>query len=151
MAELVDRLVNLQANAVVMYAQAHGYHWNVKGPVFKELHAFFLEIYEDVFDSIDAYSENIRKLGSLAPFGLQSWAFNSTIRIDEDPDKGPEKMVRNLVATNEQIIAMLKETFDVADKANEQGVANFIAERIDKHQFWGWQLVATDITGFKLD
>jgi hypothetical protein len=27
--------------------------------------------------------------------------------------------------------------------ANQQALANFIAERIDQHQFWNWQLTAT--------
>ena len=72
MTELVDSLKKLQANAFQMYAQAHGYHWNVEGMLFKELHAFFLEIYEDVFDSIDPIAENLRKLDSTAPFGARS-------------------------------------------------------------------------------
>jgi DNA-binding ferritin-like protein len=49
-------------------------------------------------------------------------------------------MIRNLSASNDQIISDLKEIFILANNANEQGLANFIAERIDQHQFWSWQL-----------
>ena len=31
MDELINELKLLQANVVAMYAQSHGYHWNVKG------------------------------------------------------------------------------------------------------------------------
>jgi len=37
----------------------------------------------------------------------------------------------------------LKDAFEMADAGNEQGLANFIAERIDQHQFWSWQLSAS--------
>jgi starvation-inducible DNA-binding protein len=110
MSFLVEKLVNLQANAVGMYAQAHGFHWNVNGPFFKELHAFFLEIYEDVFDSIDIYSENLRKLGALAPFGLRSWQMNSTIKFDETPTVDSMDMVKILIETNSKIIDLFSTT-----------------------------------------
>ena len=38
---------------------------------------------------------------------------------------------------------MLKRTFDISNEIDEQGICNFIAERIDQHQFWEWQLTAT--------
>jgi DNA-binding ferritin-like protein len=41
------------------------------------------------------------------------------------------------------LIAKLKQAFNVANGENEQGVANFIAERIDMHQKWSWQLRAS--------
>ena len=139
MSDLVEGLRYAQANVVAMYAQSHGYHWNVEGMLFKQLHAFFLEIYEDVFDSIDAYSENLRKLGADAPFGLKTWSENATVTINENPNLNANEMVGELMITNSKIVDQLK----VADAADEQGVANFIAERIDKHQFWNWQLGAT--------
>jgi len=44
---------------------------------------------------------------------------------------------------NSEYISELKNTFDVANRVNEQGVANFIAERIDQHQKWDWFLKAS--------
>ena len=143
MSDLVEGLRYAQANVVAMYAQSHGYHWNVEGMLFKQLHAFFLEIYEDVFDSIDAYSENLRKLGADAPFGLKTWSENATVTINEDPNLNAIEMIGELMITNSKIVDQLKVVFKIADAADEQGVANFIAERIDKHQFWNWQLGAT--------
>ena len=61
---LVESLKKLQADVVAAYFQIHGYHWNVEGVLFPEMHAKFLEIYEDVYDSIDDISENIRKINA---------------------------------------------------------------------------------------
>jgi len=137
---LVDELKVLQANVVQMYGQAHGYHWNVEGMLFKTFHAFFLEIYEDVYGSIDPISENIRKLGGKAPFGPASWLNNSTVSINNSEDLSIDDMLHELIKTNNVLLNQLKQVFKIADLANEQGIANFIAERIDQHQFWNWQL-----------
>jgi DNA-binding ferritin-like protein len=50
------------------------------------------------------------------------------------------EMIRNLLDSNNQIIRDLNDGFAMANAANGQGLANFIAERIDQHQFWSWQL-----------
>lgn len=140
---LADELKVLQANVFAMYSQAHGYHWNVEGPLFKQWHAFFLEIYEDVYDQIDTISENIRKLGDKAPFGAETWMRDATVAVNSSENLSAIQMVSELIATNRAIITQLMHIFVVADEQNEQGIANYIAERIDKHQFWNWQLTAS--------
>lgn len=143
---LVDELKVLQANVFAMYSQAHGYHWNVEGMLFKQLHAFFLEIYEDVYGAIDPISENIRKLGGKAPFGPNRWSDAATININDSDELSSVEMLQELSKTNDALVVQLKHVFEVADDEDEQGVANFIAERIDQHQFWAWQLKASQKT-----
>ena len=140
--DLLNKLKQLQSNAFVFYTKTHGYHWNVEGILFKQLHAFFLEIYEDVFESIDTYAEWSRKLGAYAPFQIDEILQASSVKYDF-PTTSPLEMLRNLLDSNNQIIKDLKDAFEMADAGNEQGLANFIAERIDQHQFWSWQLSAS--------
>lgn len=141
MEDLNIKLKELQADVFQMYAQAHGYHWNIEGIMFKELHAFFLEIYEDVFESIDGISETLRKIQTYAPFGAQAWASNATFEINDNVSLSPITMLNELAKTNNLVIENLKEVFNLANvKYNEQGICNFLAARIDQHQFWAWQL-----------
>jgi len=140
--DILNKLKQLQSNAFVFYTKTHGYHWNVEGILFKQLHAFFLEIYEDVFESIDTYAEWSRKLGAYAPFQIDEILQASNVKYDF-PTTSPLEMLRNLLDSNNQIIKDLKDAFEMADAGNEQGLANFIAERIDQHQFWSWQLSAS--------
>ncbi len=49
-------------------------------------------------------------------------------------------MLEELLANNGQMLDLLNETFQVATEENQQGIANFIAERIDAHQKHGWML-----------
>jgi DNA-binding ferritin-like protein len=143
MESLAAILKELQSMAMKIYAQSHGYHWNTEGRMFKQDHAFLLEIYEDVFDSIDAYAENLRKIKVKAPFGLEQLQQNSVLRINDSLDLTAEQMFLELSKTNLQIIDKLKEGFDIATEAKENGIANFLADRQDKHAFWQWQLTST--------
>jgi starvation-inducible DNA-binding protein len=143
MENLINVLKELQSMSMKMYAQSHGYHWNTVGRMFKQDHAFFLEIYEDVFDSVDPFAENIRKLNAKAPFGLVQLQANSSLEINDSPELSANQMYAELINTNSQIIAKLKDACDVADAAREQSILNFLADRLDKHEFWQWQLTAS--------
>ena len=137
--ELVNSLANCLGNTVVFYFKAHGHHWNVQGSDFSEFHSFFEAIYEDVYEAIDPMAENLRKLGAPAPYKLAEFARLSDIK-DGDIGVNAMSMVQDLLDNNEILIKCLKETFDVTQTVNEQGIANFIAERIDMHEKWRWQL-----------
>jgi starvation-inducible DNA-binding protein len=143
MEELINVLKELQSMSMKMYAQSHGFHWNVEGRMFKQDHAFFLEIYQDVFDAIDPFAENIRKIGSKAPFGLIQLQANSDLQINDSINLNAIQMISELVKTNTAIILKLKDACDIADKSREQSILNFLADRLDKHEFWNWQLTST--------
>jgi len=139
--QLVEALTKVLGNEVVMYFKAHGHHWNVVGNDFSQFHAFFAEIYEDVYGSIDDTAEDIRKLGAPAPYRLVEFARASDIQ-DAQVGQNAMAMCKDLYDANEIMLNSLKMTFDIANQSNEQGIANFIAERIDMHQKWRWQLNA---------
>jgi len=139
MEELINSLKVLMSDVVTFYFKAHGYHWNVEGDDFPQYHAFFEEIYEDVYGSIDPIAENIRKCGDYAPFRLERFIEYRTVT---DSNVTPEEvdMSTDLYNANNQVLVTLYRTFAAATSANSQGIANFISERIDKHEKWAWQL-----------
>jgi DNA-binding ferritin-like protein len=49
-------------------------------------------------------------------------------------------MIEELLANNSQLLELLNKNFAIAEQENQQGIANFIAERIDAHQKHGWML-----------
>jgi len=130
------------SNVFTMYFMAHAFHWNVKGPEFTQFHNFFSDIYEDLFDSIDPIAENIRKLGYNAPMNLGHVVSSCDVAMS-DPDCDPMSMSAELYAANNAVISVLYKTFECANECNQQGVADFIAGRIDAHEKWRWQLGTT--------
>jgi starvation-inducible DNA-binding protein len=101
----------------------------------------FAKIYEDAYGSIDPMAELIRKMGAFPP-SLDETDDMASIEDDSATSDSRELAV-DLYVKNYGLITMLKSAFNVANAENEQGVANFIAERIDMHQTWDWQLTAS--------
>lgn len=141
---LAQSLAKFLASTVVLKFTAHGFHWNVKGKDFREFHDFFGDIYEDLEGSIDPTAENILKLGYDAPYMLTDFLELSCIEPCERISDGDiHKMTQRLHADNHKLLKEALEAFKCANDCNEQGIANFLAERIDMLQKWNWQLSAT--------
>ena len=142
MKKLINSLKTLLSDVVTMYFAAQGYHWNVEGEDFSQYHGLFATIYEDVYGSIDPIAENIRKLDDYAPFSLKTFLDLRTIETKEVKPE-PKAMAKALLSLNDGVIASLNKAFKEATSADEQGIADFIAGRIDQHKKWGWQLRAS--------
>ena len=140
--DLAQGLACLLGDTITFKFMSHGYHWNVRGKHFAEFHEFFSDIYEDADSAVDPLAENIRKLGFDAPFLLQDLAALSCIQ-PRPVSADPVDMSGSLYEANNLIIENLKNIFIIANDLNEQGVANFLAERIDMHMKWAWQLGTT--------
>lgn len=141
---LAQALAKLLGSVVVFKFTAHGFHWNVKGKDFREFHEFFSDIYEDVDGSVDPIAESILKLGYDAPYLLTDFLELSCLdRPDRVTSGDCHQMSQILEADNAKVIRELMGVFDIANGCNEQGIANLIAERIEAHQKWQWQLRAT--------
>ena len=144
MGESMSLVPALQAalnNVVPLYFAAHRAHWNVQGQDFSEYHELFAEIYEDVYGSIDPLAENIRKIGGF-PMGLNSMVSAGEVK-DDSTTTDARELAADLAAKNMDVLEMMKEIFKACNDADEQGIANFIAERIDMHEKWNWQLTAS--------
>lgn len=142
--ELAEHLAHLLADTVTLSHITQGYHWNVTGPDFKEMHAFFSEIYGDLDGAVDPLAENIVKLGYEAPYFLGDFEQLTCIKnVERIEDGYAKEMLESLFELNGHLTGCAKNAFNVANGINEQGIANFLAERIDMHQKWNWQLKAT--------
>lgn len=137
---LAENLKIVLATSYAFVIKVQNFHWNVEGPKFNSLHNFFGDMYDEVYDnSIDQVAEYIRTLDSYTPGSLSRYM---ELSIVQDQTKIPraELMIAELYEDNLKIIEMLKQVFQVADSANEQGIADFIASRIDAHGKHGWML-----------
>jgi starvation-inducible DNA-binding protein len=137
---LADSLKTLLATEYAFSIKAQLFHWNVEGPDFAQLHEFFGDLYEEVYDnSIDRTAEYIRTLDDYAPGSFERFMELSRISGQTKIPRA-RLMIEELLANNEQMIELLNETFAVSEQENQQGIANFIAERIDAHGKHGWML-----------
>ena len=137
---LADSLKTLLATEYAFVAKSQFFHWNVEGPDFAQLHEFFGDLYEEVYsNSIDRTAEYIRTLDDYAPGSFERFLELSRISGQTKVPRA-RLMIEELLANNEQMVELLNETFSVAEQENQQGIANFVAERIDAHGKHGWML-----------
>jgi len=143
MDKLIASLKVALGNTFTMYFKAHSYHWNVEGMFFTQFHDFFGDIYQDVYGAVDPLAEELRKLDAYAPISLMEiYGYKTIMEDSAKPDTATE-MVVNLLTANTEVLNCLTPLFDIATAEKQQGLANFIADRMDAHKKFEWQLQAT--------
>lgn len=142
MEEITNLLKIAFADTYAFYVKAQNYHWNVEGPMFVMYHEFFGKIYEEVGGAIDTFAEQIRAQNAYAPGALSRFSELTNI-IDELLIIKPEQMIANLFSDNATVLASLQRARDAADKYGENGLVNFLEERLDHHKKHAWMLRAS--------
>jgi starvation-inducible DNA-binding protein len=142
MDELHKSLKIAFASEYSFYLKAQNFHWNVTGPFFTQLHQLFGDIYEEVGDSIDPFAENIRKANAFVPASFARFSMLTQIQ-DETEIIDDADMIQELLQDSDKMVKILKFCFDVATRLGEDGLSNFLAERMDAHRKHSWMLRAT--------
>jgi starvation-inducible DNA-binding protein len=137
---LVDDLKVLLATQYAFVIKAQLFHWNVEGPDFAQLHKFFGKIYDEVYENaIDSTAEYIRILDDYTPGSFERFQELSLI---QGQIKIPRSrlMIQELLADSQTLIDHLNQCFGAADSENQQGIADFVAGRIDAMGKHRWML-----------
>ena len=130
------------ASEFAFYLKAHYFHWNVEGSDFAQYHELFGNIYNEVYDTIDVFAENIRKAGGYTPGSFERFSMLSKI---EDETNVPDAltMVAELLADSDKLAQLFGMVYQISEKYNEIGLSNYLAERQDAHRKHSWMLRAT--------
>lgn len=137
---LTDDLKILLATQYAFVIKAQFFHWNVEGPDFAQMHEFFGDLYNEVYDnSIDQTAEYIRTLDDYAPGSFERF---SDLSLIQGQIKIPRAklMIGELLADSQLLIDHLNATFQSSAAEKQEGIANFIAERIDAMAKHRWML-----------
>ena len=115
------------------------FHWNVTGIHFPQLHEFFGDLYDELWNAVDPIAEHLRTLDAYAPGSFKRFMDLTSIE-DEISIPVAMAMVTKLQEDNEKVIASLKKAYKLAEAANAPGLSNFLQDRIDIHWKHNWQL-----------
>ncbi len=141
-AKSADALTGLLADTYTLYLKTHGYHWNVEGPHFQQLHALFMEQYTEMWTAVDEIAERIRALGHYAPSSYAEMAARSSIKEEAGrPDW--RDMVTTLARGHENVAKTAREVLRIAEDANDDATADVVTPRITLHEKTAWMLRAT--------
>jgi starvation-inducible DNA-binding protein len=136
---LVDDLKTFLGTSYAYFTKVWGFHWNVEGSNFGELHDFFAEVYTDTQESIDKTAEFIRTADEYAPGSLQRFQELSLIS-EQTKIPRAQIMLTELLADTQTMIDLSKQLFDAASQEGREDIANFAAERQESHGKYAWQM-----------
>lgn len=137
--EISRGLARLLADSYTLYIKTHGFHWNVTGVMFTDIHELTETQYTELATAVDAIAERIRTLGVRAPGSGAQFAKLSSVP-EETGAPSAEEMLRQLVEGQEAVIKTARSILPIADKADDQSTADLLATRMAVHEKNAWML-----------
>ncbi len=136
---IAEGLSRLLADTYTLYLKTHNYHWNVTGPMFRDVHLLTEEQYTELAVAVDDLAERIRTLGYPAPGSYAAYARLTRIAESEEVPEATE-MLADLVKANETVVRTAREVLATAQDANDESSAGLLADRMTVHEKAAWML-----------
>ena len=135
--QLADKLNELLSNYQIFYMNVRGFHWNIKGERFFELHAKFEETYDDLLLKIDEIAERILTLGQRPMHAYSTYIKTSDIEEVKDVHDG-RACVANILDSYQTTIRLQREIQDLANDANDEGTSALMSDYIREQEKTVW-------------
>ncbi|MDO6425564.1 Dps family protein [Thalassotalea sp. 1_MG-2023] len=139
--QVANQLNSLLADTYTLYLQSHNFHWNVTGPLFRELHLMFEEHYVELAEAVDEIAERIRTLGFPAPGTYQAFASLTSLK---EPKETPDAhgMLETLLENHETLVKTCRSALKEAQQADDESSLALISDRMRVHEKTAWMLRA---------
>ncbi|MBK8551456.1 MAG: DNA starvation/stationary phase protection protein [Ignavibacteria bacterium] len=135
--DLADKLNELLANYQLFYMNARGFHWNIKGDKFFELHLKFEELYNDALLKIDEVAERILTLGFTPLHSFTDYIKISNIKEAKNVSDG-DKAVGLILDGFKKILEVERDILELSDKANDEGTNSLMSDYIPQQEKLVW-------------
>ena len=134
---LAEKLNDLLANYSIFYQNTRGYHWNIKGEKFFELHFKFEELYNDLLFKIDEVAERILTLWHTPMHNFADYRKVSKIAESNQISDGYEA-VGNILTCFQTIIILQRELLQLSGKAGDEGTNALMSDYIRAQEKLVW-------------
>ncbi|MDB4088251.1 DNA starvation/stationary phase protection protein [Flavobacteriales bacterium] len=135
--DLSNKLNELLANYSIFYQNTRGFHWNIKGEKFFELHVKFEELYNDLLLKIDEIAERILTLGHTPEHSYAAYHKASEIKETEKVSDG-YAAVSNILDSFKTVILLQREILDLSGDANDEGTNSLMSDYISLQEKDVW-------------
>jgi starvation-inducible DNA-binding protein len=128
------------ADMFALYMKTKNFHWHMSGPHFRDYHLLLDEQADQIFATIDAIAERVRKIGGTT---LRSISHVGRLQriLDNDADfVTPLDMLAELRDDNKQLTASLRETHGLCDEHGDVASASLLEVWIDEAERRTWFL-----------
>ncbi|MGL5947750.1 MAG: Dps family protein [Aeromonas sp.] len=138
---LVAELNSLLASYQIFYMNVRGFHWNIRGPQFFELHLKFEEIYNDLLLKVDAIAERILTLEGEPLHSFSDYLHVSLIAEAKNHHQA-EPCIQALLTGFAQLLSMQRHILTLAHQANDEGTDSLLSGYISEQEKLVWMLRA---------
>ncbi len=139
--KLAKKLNNLLANYSVFYQNTRGFHWNIKGEKFFELHLKFEELFNDLLLKVDEVAERILTLGYAPEHNYSTYNKISAIKESTKVSDGV-KAVEQILASFKTVISLQRELLNLSADANDEGTNALMSDYIRAQEKSVWMYSA---------
>ena len=134
---LAAELNKLLASYQILYMNVRGFHWNIRGNQFFELHLKFEEIYNDLLLKVDALAERILTLD-----GVPMHSFSDYLKVSAIPEQkglhdGRACVESLLESFRELLVAqrrILGQAAEAGDVGTTHGVGNVLRKAVHRKE-----------------
>ena len=135
--ELNDLLANYQ----MFYMNLRGFHWNIKGKKFFELHLKFEELYNDALIKVDEIAERVLTLSATPLHTFNAYLDASEIKSAENVTDG-EIAINSILDSLKILLSKERAILSIAGDANDEGTVALMSDYIVQQEKLVWMLSA---------
>lgn len=139
--EMAKKLNALLANYSIFYQNTRGYHWNLKGENFFQLHIKFEELYGSLYHKIDEIAERILTIGYPANHNFSDYKFASKI-IESTQVEDSLAAAEDILNSLKVIIAMQREILSFSGEIEDEGTYSLMSDYIKSQEKLVWMYTA---------
>ncbi len=140
-ANLAKSLNDLLANYQVFYMNVRGFHWNIKGEKFFELHAKFEELYDDLVLKVDEIAERILTLQGVPTHTFTEYLEVSEVKVAKNVSESREA-VQLLLDAFKVIISKQRALLELSGEADDEGTNALMSDYIREQEKLVWMYSA---------
>jgi starvation-inducible DNA-binding protein len=139
--ELAELLNDLLANYSVFYQNTRGYHWNITGDKFFELHLKFEELYNDLFEKIDEVAERVLTLGHNPDHKFTEYMKISEIKESKEVSDG-YKAVQEILEAFKILLKKQRKLLVLSGEIDDEGTNALMSDYIREQEKLVWMYSA---------
>ena len=134
---LTIELNELLSNYSIFYQNVRGYHWNIQGDKFFELHLKFEELYNDLFIKIDDIAERILTLGAKPNHKFSEYSKTAMVKEASQVDDGIIA-IEDILSTLQKLIVKQREILELSGDASDEGTNSMMSDYIREQEKLVW-------------
>ncbi|AEE19700.1 Dps family protein [Dokdonia sp. 4H-3-7-5] len=135
------QLNDLLSNYQIFYMNLRGFHWNITGKKFFELHVKFEELYNNALIKVDEIAERVLTLSATPTHSFKDYLNSSDIEAAKNVTDG-EEAIDNILESLKVLLQKERTILTTAGDGGDEGTVALMSDYITQQEKLVWMLSA---------